>query len=218
MAVPRIRAVLLSLAFAAIVATPAIAQEDPSPNGDQCSLEPRTVEEMQAVYGTPAPEGAGEAVSMIQATPVDFELPQGTPADKETAAEIVAAIINLTACHNGGNYLAGLGGVTDEFLVVQVGLSLYDEDFVETMMASPVALDEERQTVILDIREITMLEDGRVSVLFDYLGPSVPGEGINGIETDLFIFENIDGLWLLDEVVENLEGTHGPDDLATPAA
>ncbi|HYH11567.1 MAG TPA: hypothetical protein VD789_04350 [Thermomicrobiales bacterium] len=189
-----------------------------SPDADQCTFEPRTIEDMQALFGTPAPEGAGEATSIVQATPADFTLPEGEPADEATVEEITAVIHGVAACYNAGDYLAGFGGVTDEFLVSQVGRSLFDEDFVAAMSAEPVPLDEEMQTVVLGVREVTVLEDGRVAALFDYHGPSPQVEGINGVETDLFIFRNVDGQWLLDESIENLEGTYGPEGIATPAA
>ncbi len=209
----------LGLLLSSCIGATAIAQDDPSPNPEECTLEPRTIEEMRELHGTPAPEGEGERVSVIQATPVDFALPEGEPADEQTVAEITAAIWNITACHNAGDYLAGMGGLTDDFIIHQVGKSLFDEDFVAAMTAEPVPLAEEHQTVILDIRSVTVLEDGRVAALFDYASPTPHEEGIDGVETDLFIFVNVDGTWLLDEVVENIEGTHGPEGIAaTPAA
>lgn len=202
--------------------TTALAQEatpeDPSPNPDECTFEPRTIEDMQALYGTPAPEGSGEATSAAQATPVDFTLPEGEAADEAVVAEIETAIRGLTACNAAGNYLAGLGGTTDDFIVSQIGLDLFDEDFVAVMEGDPVPVPEDEQTVVLGVREVTVLEDGRVSALFDYNSPLPQEEGIDGVETDLFIFENVDGLWLLDESVQNLEGEFGPDSSATPAA
>ena len=53
-------------------------------------------------------------------------------------------------------------------------------------------------------------------MLFDYYSLLPQVEGINGVETDFFIFENVDGQWLLDESIENLEGTFGPESVATP--
>jgi len=94
---------------------------------------------------------------------------------------------------------------------------LFDEEIVAATEAEPVALAEEDKTQMLGVREVTVYEDGRVGALVDYFGPtSPPAEG--PLETDLWIFENVDGVWLLDEVVENLESTHGPDMTATPAA
>lgn len=56
-----------------------------------------------------------------------------------------------------------------------------------------------------------------MTALFDYHSPSPQPEGIDGVETDLFIFKNVDGQWLLDESIENLEGTYGPDWLTASA-
>lgn len=220
----RLLPLLLSLVLSMLALNQGAAQDatpaDLSPNPEECTLEPRTIAELQAIYGTPAPEGSGEATSMVQAEPEAFVMPEGELADEATTAAIVEAIRVNVACYNAGDYLASFTGVTDEFLVTQVGTSLFDEDFVAAMEASPVELAEEHQTELLSVREVIVLEDGRVAALVDYAGHfPVDTEGINGIETDLWIFENVDGAWRLDEVTENLEGTeHGPDDLATPAA
>lgn len=207
-------AVSMGSAITAQEATPA----GDSPDPEECVFEPRTVAEVQAIYGTPAPEGAGEATSAVEATPASFEMPEGEPADVETIAEITTVVRGVAACYNAGDYLAGFGGVTEDFLRTQVGLALFDEDFVSAMNAEPEPLPEEDQTVVLGVREVTVLEDGRVAALFDYIGPSPQLEGIDGVETDLFIFEEVDGQWLLDESIQNVEATHGPEGVATPDA
>ncbi len=205
-----------------VMSSAALAQEgtpvDSSPNPEECTHKPRTVEELQAIHGTPAPEGAGEATSIAQATPIAFELPEGETPDAETAAAITTGIRIGIACFNAGDYLAGFGGVTEEFLINQVGRALFDEDFVAAMVADPVVLPEDQQTILIGIDEMIVMADGRVAVVVHYEGAANPGEGINGVETDLWIYENVEGAWLLDESIENIEGTHGPDDLGTPAA
>lgn len=197
-------------------ATPAV---DDSPNPDECVVDGlRSVEELQAIYGTPAAEGAGEATSLAeQATPEVATLPTGEPADAATVDAITARVRISFACYNAGNHLAGFALVTDEFLVSQVGLALFDADFVATLEADPVALTEDQQTEMIGVREVTVYADGRVGALVDYKGhyPS-EAEGIGGLETDLWIFKNVNGVWLLDESIQNLEGLYGPD--ATPAA
>lgn len=206
----------------ALMSGPALAQEgtpvDQSPNPEECTHEPRTVEELQAIHGTPAPAGAGEATSIAQATPVAFELPAGEAPDAETAAAITTVVRIGIACFNAGDYLAGFGGVTEEFLVDQVGLALFDQDFVASMNADPVVLPEDQHTLLIGIDEMIVMADGRVAAVVHYVGVSNPGEGIDGVETDLWIYENVEGMWLLDESIQNIEGTHGPDDLGTPAA
>jgi hypothetical protein len=185
---------------------------DLSPNPDECTREPRTVEELQAIYGEPVEEGAGEATSLaMHATPAIESLPVGTPADEATVEAVTLEIREQFACFNAGDHLRGFAGVTDEFLISQVGLALFDEDFVAMLESEPVALPEEEQTQFLDARDIVVYEDGRVGALVDYRSGTGPEEGIDGFETDLWIFENVDGAWLLDEVHQNLEGLFGPE-------
>jgi hypothetical protein len=196
-------------------ATPAA---DISPNPEDCVVaNVRTVEELQAIYGTPAPAGAGEATSMAEmATPDITKLPTGTPADAETVAAIEEwAHINF-ACGNAGYYLAGLSMVTEDMIRNAVGEAVYDEDLIAALEASPVPLPEDQQTDLIGVRNVIVLEDGRVGALIDYEAHSGQTEGINGKETDFFIFKQVDGVWLLDEVYQNMEGLYGPE--ATPAA
>jgi hypothetical protein len=196
-------------------ATPGVV--DLSPNPDQCTQAPRVLEDIKAIAGTPAPAGAGEATAAaLDANPVAVELPTGEPAPKEAIDGIVATIVQNVACYNAGNYLAELGGVTDAFLQSQVGVAYFDQDFIDTISASPVALAEDQQTQLLDTREFTLYSDGRVGVLVYYKAPTPQPEGIDGLEIDLWIFKEVDGKWLLDETIGNLENQL--KDVATPAA
>jgi hypothetical protein len=106
--------------------------------------------------------------------------------------------------------------VTEEMIVSSVGESVYDEDLIAALEASPVALPEGEQVDLIGVRNVIVLEDGRVGALIDYEAHSGQTEGINGKETDFFIFKQVDGVWLLDDVYQNMEGLYGPD--ATPAA
>lgn len=194
-------------------ATPAaMLSTDPS----LCTIEPTTVEALQALYGTPAAAGAGEANSLAESgTPEVDVLPTGTPADEALTAEITAAVQRQFACNNSGNLLASLAGISDHFISTEIGNAVFDEDLVAALEASPVAVPADQQVQLLAVRDVTLYEDGRAGALIDYTIPNNP-EGINGAETDLFIFVNEGGIWLLDDSFENLEGTYGP--AATPAA
>jgi hypothetical protein len=215
-------AVIALLAFLALSGRGAVAQDATpvaaiSTSPEFCTLEPRTLEEVQEIAGEPAPEGEGERIALeIEATPQVDQLPEGEEADAETVAGIRETIIQLFACYNAGHYLAGFAGVTDHFLETQVGVALFDEDFVAAMTAEPVALPEDQHTQLLDIRRVVVMEDGRVAALVDYRSFTPQPEGIDGLETDLFIFLEVDGRWLLDESHENLERIFGPEGIATP--
>ena len=53
--------------------------------------------------------------------------------------------------------------------------------------------------------------DGQFDVLIGHEAHSGQTKGINGQETDFMIFESVDGVWLLNEVYQNMEGLYGPD-------
>lgn len=71
--------------------------------------------------------------------------------------------------------------MTDEFLVSQMDTSIFDEDFVAQIEAGPTPLADEMQTGVLGVK------------------------GVDGVVIDLFIFQDVEGTWLLDDVIENLE-------------
>ena len=79
-----------------------------------------------------------------------------------------------------------------------------------------MALPEDQQTQLFDTREFTRYPDGRVGVLVYYKTPAPQQTGTDGPEIDLWIFEEVDGRWLLDESIDDLEDELG--DMATPAA
>lgn len=54
-----------------------------------------------------------------------------------------------------------------------------------------------------------VLEDGRVAALLHITSPTPQEEGVNCLETDVYLFENVDGKWPLDEAIANVEGTQG---------
>ncbi|CAN5624987.1 hypothetical protein BH09CHL1_BH09CHL1_06640 [soil metagenome] len=198
----------------------AVSAQDATPmalSAVECTIEPTTVEALQALYGTPAAAGAGEANSLAEsATPEALQLPEGTPADEATTAAITATVQTIFACNNAGMLLSSMATLSEHFISTEIGNAVFDEDLVVVLQASPVAVPADKQTLLIDVRDVTVYADGRVGALIDYVAQDGATEGIDGQETDLFIFVSVDGVWLLDDSFENLEGLYGP--AATPAA
>jgi hypothetical protein len=198
----------------------AVSAQDATPmslEAVECTIAPTTVEALQALYGTPAAAGESEANSLARsATPEALQLPEGTPADEATTAAITATVQMIFACNNSGMLLSSMATLSEHFISTEIGNAVFDEDLVAVLQASPVAVPAENQTLLLDVRDVTVYADGRVGALIDYMAQDGATEGIEGQETDLFIFVNVDGVWLLDDSFENLEGLYGP--AATPAA
>jgi hypothetical protein len=184
-----------------------------TPNPEECTVEPRSIDELLVVVGSPPPAGSGEQNSAARAaSPEPFELPAGEPADAQTVAGVTETVRQLFACMNAGAPLRGMSRVTDEFIQTQVGYQVYDEDTLASFQASPMPRPEEQQVQLLGVREVTLHADGRVGALIDYFDPAAAIESALGFETDLFVFEQqSDGAWHLDESIENLEGQHPPE-------
>lgn len=180
---------------------------DLSPNPDQCTQTPRTLEGIQALTGTPAP-------SQTDGT-APFELPTGEPASKEAIDGVVATVVQNVACFNAGNDLALFAGMTDSYLLTQIGAPPFSQKFLDMVSGTPVALTEDLQTQLLDTRDFTIYADGRVGVLVYYKSPSTQ-DGSDALKIDLWIFKEVDGRWLLDENIVGLEDQLR--DKATPAA
>jgi hypothetical protein len=181
---------------------------DLSPNPDQCTQAPRTLVALQAITATPS-----VGTSAIEITSA-ADLPAGEEAPKEAIDGVVATVVENVACFNAGNYLALFGGMTDAYLLSQIGGGPYEQSFVDMVSGTPVALADAQQTQLLDTREFTLYPDGRVGVLVYYKAPSTQAD--DAVKIDLWVFKEIDGRWLLDESIEGLETAL--QDLATPAA
>jgi hypothetical protein len=184
---------------------------DLSPNPEQCNQAPRTLEEIEAALGsaTPAPE-------MDTQAPDGFEIPTGEEASAEMRGGIVETIVQIVACGNARDPLAALGGYTDELFASLLAAGMFGDDPVTEFAATPVALSEETQTQLLDTREFTLYDDGRVGVLVYYRVPTGPAGADAPVEIALWIFAQEDGRWLVDEMVTGLEAQLG--DIATPPA
>lgn len=165
-------------------------------------FETRMIEVLQVICRSPALECSGEATSIVQVTAEAVTLPEGRIAEDAVIAEITTAVRGLAACNAAGDYLAGLGGTTDDFVVSQVGRALFAE----------------HHTMVLGVREVTVHDVGQLSAPIDYYSFTPQVEGIDVMGTHLYIFENVEGQWLLDESIENLECTLGLEDIAMTSA
>jgi hypothetical protein len=185
---------------------------DFSPNPDQCNQAPRSIEEAEALQDAGIPASTAGTASAG-----DFALPAGDEASPEIRGGIVETIVQIIACANGGDQLASLGGVTDSLFEMLAGAGVFSIEAVTSLPASPVALPEESQTELLDTREFTVYDDGRVGVLVYYRVPTQQaGADPDAVQIALWTFAEEDGRWLLDEMVTGLEAQLG--DMATPPA
>jgi hypothetical protein len=68
---------------------------------------------------------------------------------------------------------------------------------------------------LIAIHDVVVLPDGRVGALVEAIFP----DEAPGIQVDDFYFAEQDGRWLVDGIVEDLDGQYPPEtEVATPAA
>lgn len=184
-------AVLMGLASGDVAAQDASPAADDfvTPDPAECTVAPRSVAELRdfiaaAGGATPAP-----------ASPVPAG---GEPADAETTAAVSAVTHEIYACTNANAFLRMFALYTDTW----VARSLVSEDVnpeALDLFATPVAPEDADDRTSFVIREVTLLPDGRVSVLVVSRSPLAG----NTETSTVYIFADQDGRWLVDDVVIN---------------
>jgi hypothetical protein len=175
-----------------------------------CVTEPRSIDEMLAVWF--GPDGSPIATPQPQesfATAAD--IPQGTPADEETAAALTATMQEVFACFDEGNFPSAFALMTDHALS-QFGPDVLspEQDTPEEVRAlleaqiaaaaTPGANEGMTMTVVSDASEARTFDDGRAGAIFESEGDTVFAYFVQEGDT-----------WLLDDFIDILDD-------ATPTA
>jgi hypothetical protein len=176
-------------------ATPATAGEVVPP--EECTTAPRPADFLADLIATP-----------VAATPIApiTTLPAGTAPDEPTKSAIEAAVRQLVACSNTGDVLRGLALFTDDYLrrTLDPTGQLTAEAAIALIApyATPIPLAPAQLVRLVEVRDITLLPDGRVAAV------SVTDGGIPdppGVTVDLLVFVKAGDRWLIDETVANVD-------------
>lgn len=143
-----------------------------------------------------------DGTSGLQGTPESDEafdgivIPIGEPADDATAAAIEATVAAVFACFNTGDALRAFALFTDDLAMQfgpEPGTSREEAEAFLTAAPEPAAPDELSE--IVAVTNVMLLDDGRVGAfVIDQTG----GE----LATAYAIFEQVDGRWLVDQVID----------------
>jgi hypothetical protein len=165
----------------------------------ECRVEPRAIPLYEALAllptGTPSPDDDRRDPTAT--------IPAGPPADATTVAAATATMREYIACQNAGDYRRQFALVTDEYLrgffslvaEVAIGLRMPPALAVLTFTAGePLPRAEQVRITIEAIEDVRVLPDGRVAAAVVFRDPTREPE----ISTDVAIFEQVKGRWLLD--------------------
>ncbi|MGE3797703.1 MAG: hypothetical protein AB7G88_07660 [Thermomicrobiales bacterium] len=155
-----------------------------TPDPANCQTSAKTLDDMQAVLATPV---------AADATPLN-RLPPGTPVRQPTATAVTAALLELFACVNAGDFLRAYALYSDDYLR-QI---LRGSNIIALATPEPLASDE--WTTILNIADIRELADGRVAATVVLDPALIPVDKIF-----VFVLVEQNGRWLVDDVLDELE-------------
>ena len=212
-----LRILLMATAWLMLMSTPTAAQTTlpasfpVTPDPADCQVEPRPIEELGAVVGMPTASPASPTKSttssgtssplpaspLASATP--FVAPRGEPADPETAEAVTATVYELFACTNAGAFMRVYALFTDDFTREFFAGTPLTEEVAAFLTAPPTPLPEDQRRIIVRFGEVQLLPDGRAGLVTVLDEPDDPRTE----EPDYLFLEQVDGRWLVDEVVED---------------
>ena len=189
----------LSLLITGLFHTAALAQDAPSqigpitPPASACAVEPRTAEELVALFADATP---ADPMPVSNAATITI----GQPAGAAPAEHVTALIHQAIACLNAGDFGRFFALLTDHAIVtifpwVAEELST-EESAAQALIPSPPAADF--LTTILGIGSISQLPDGSYSAVLVQLDPNA---GDQPTALILYAVEQ-DGVWLIDNAID----------------
>jgi hypothetical protein len=177
------------LATAAIVFTPGAFAQTATPTPDTpppelCRVAPISFEDLQAILATP--------IATPSASPTAPTIPEGTPADPETAAGITATLHELIACFNAGEVLRAYSLYTPDYLRRIYSTQDPPTEAAYAVLATPQPADADARSAILDVAGVRVFDDGSAgaNVTIRYAHIPVP-------KTFFFTFVRAGDRWLI---------------------
>ena len=205
--VSRLAAGSLATILAAVMAAPVAAQDATpeagamafpiSPDPAACQVEPRSTDELLALWYTPEGSPVPAATPTWGAQTTSLTLPVGPPADEVTASEVVSAVSEVFSCFAAGDFARATALFSDDLVRsfgAEPGTTV--EDARAFLEATPAAgMEGAGEGRVIAITDVMDLGDGRV-------GAFVVDESGGQLDTVYAIFERQGDGWLVDEIID----------------
>ena len=205
--VSRLAASSLAVVLAAVMAAPVAAQDATpgagamafpiTPDPEQCVVEPRSTDELLALWYTPEGSPVPAATPTWGAQTTSLTLTVGPPADEATRSEVADAVSEVFACFAAGDFARATALFTDD-LVRSFGgePGTTAEDARAFLEATPEAgMEGDGEETVIAITDVMDLGDGRI-------GAFVVDESAGELDTVYAIFERQDDRLLVDEIID----------------
>jgi ketosteroid isomerase-like protein len=197
----------LAVVLAVVMAAPVSAQDATPAAGAMafpisadpaaCQVEPRSTDELLALWYTPEGSPVPAATPTWGAQTTSLTLPVGPPADEATTNEVVGAVSAVFGCFAAGDFARATALFTDDLVRSfggEPGTTVEDaRAFLEATPAAGMEFaEEERVNAITDVMD---LGDGRI-------GAFVVDESGGQLDTVYAIFARQDDRLLVDEIID----------------
>ena len=204
--VSRLAASSLAAILAAVMAAPVAAQDATpaagamafpiTPDPAACQVEPRSTDELLALWYTPEGSPVPAATPTWGAQTTSLTLPVGPPADEATTNEVVGTVSEIFACFAAGDFPRATALFTEDLVRGfggEPGTTV--EDARAFLEATPTAGMEGGDERLIAITDVMDLGDGRV-------GAFVVDESVGQLDTVYAVFERQADRLLVDEIID----------------
>ncbi len=205
--VSRLAASSLAVILAAVMAAPAAAQDATpeagamafpiTPDPAACQVEPRSTDELLALWYTPEGSPVPAATPTWGAQTTSLTLPVGPPADQATSLEVVGTISEVFGCFASGDFVRATALFTDDLVRGFGGEpgTTAEEARAFLEMTPEAGMEGDGQERVIAITDVMDLGDGRI-------GAFVVDESGGQLDTVYAIFERQEDRWLVDEIID----------------
>lgn len=174
-----------------------------------CDVAPRPVDEILALLKPPPGEGTPSPWYEI------LPLPEGEPATEEITTEIAATLREMEACINAGIDLRHLSFFSDAW----IGRITASDDLISELRAmtaaTPTPIPDGQRLMFPGPWHVEVLTDGRVlAAVLWFIGEDAPCLDMS--RTKALVFLREDGRWVIDQLIENVNGFAGVIDAVGP--
>lgn len=197
----RILVVIAAFVSLVTVATlTATAQDDAqvpteAPDPELCTLQPRTIEELQQLVAGRSIETEASPTPL----PDPFVMPEGLSLFDDERAEVEKDLLRAVACFNTGDPLKVFATYTDAYVLDLIDRLGGLDDEVEAVLSTIRSLEPSQYIVVISIDAPVLIDDGRVVIVVsgdDLADENPPGPRL------FYLEEVLPGRWLIDDVVE----------------
>jgi hypothetical protein len=177
------------------------------PNPDTCTVQPRTLDELEALVGTTS--GQAPATGTIP-TPAPVQLASDPSVDTNTQSEVIQTVEQMVACTNAVDTMRRLALFSDANLKASFPDGV-TPSFAQMATQASAPLPQTKWMALLDVQDISMLRDGRIRATVIIDDPSThihPAAVANGTppaqdayaQKATIVFVKVGDRWLIDQI------------------